>query len=132
MAAIFSKLVRNHKHEVQIFNKYYAVNRVCNKDISKLLPKNFYNHLSSHIIGFAKVRSFKLLTHLITEYAELEEEDVQYINWKTKEPISGKTLFEEFVKKIEWNQEALSVQKLYSPAQIVSMLYIKYQQMRAV
>ena len=35
-----------------------------------------------------------------------------------KEPISGKTLFEEFVKKIEWNQEAVAVQNPYSPAQI--------------
>ena len=40
-----------------------------------------------------------------------------------KEPISGKTLFEEFAKKIEWNQEAVSVQNPYSLAQIVSMAY---------
>ena len=40
-----------------------------------------------------------------------------------KEPISGKTLCEEFVKKIEWNQEAVAVQNPYSPAQIVSMAY---------
>ena len=35
-----------------------------------------------------------------------------------KEPISGETLFEEFVDKIEWNQEAVAVQNPYSPAQI--------------
>ena len=35
-----------------------------------------------------------------------------------KEPISGETLFEEFVEKIEWNQEAVAVQNPYSPAQI--------------
>ena len=40
-----------------------------------------------------------------------------------KEPISGETLFEEFVEKIEWNQEAVAVQNPYSPAQIVSMAY---------
>ena len=42
---------------------------------------------------------------------------------KMKEPISGETLFEEFVEKIEWNQESVAVQNPYSPAQIVSMAY---------
>ena len=32
-------------------------------------------------------------------------------------------MFKEFVKQIEWNQEAVSVQNLYSLAQIVSMDY---------
>ena len=45
------------------------------------------------------------MTHLISEYAELEEEDIQEIDRNIKEPISGKTLFEEFVEQIEWNQE---------------------------
>ena len=57
------------------------------------------------------------MTHLIYEYAELEEEDIQEINRKIKEPISGKTLFKEF------DQEAVAVQNPYFPAQIVSMAY---------
>ena len=60
---------------------------------------------------------------LVTEYAELEEEDVQDIYWKMKEPISGETLLEEFVDQIEWNQEALAVQNPFSLAHIVSMEY---------
>ena len=40
-----------------------------------------------------------MLTHLITKYAELEDEDVQDIDKKMKEPISGENLFEEFVEK---------------------------------
>ena len=40
-----------------------------------------------------------------------------------KEPISGKTLFEEFVEQIEWNKEAVAVQNLYKPAHIVSIVY---------
>ena len=63
------------------------------------------------------------MTHLITGYAEREEEDIQEIDRKIKEPISGKTLFKEFNKQIEWNQEAVAVQNPYSPAQIVSMAY---------
>ena len=101
-----------------MFNGYHTVDRACKKVIRKFIPEKLYKYLSSRIIGFAKVTSLKILTHLITEYAELEEEDVQDIDRKMKEPISGETLFEEFVKKIEWNQEAVAVQNPYSPAQI--------------
>ena len=38
-----------------------------------------------------------------------------------KEPISGKTLFEDFDEQVEWNEEALAVKNMYSPAQIISM-----------
>ena len=54
---------------------------------------------------------------------ELEEEDVQEIYQKTKEPISNETLFEEFVEQIEWNKEEVAMQNPYYPAQIVSMAY---------
>ena len=40
-----------------------------------------------------------------------------------KEPISGETLFKDFVEKIDWNQEVVAVQNPYSHAQIVSMAY---------
>ena len=48
---------------------------------------------------------------------------MQDIDWEMKEPISGETIFEDFVDKIEWNQEAVALQNQYSPAQIVSMAY---------
>ena len=99
-AVILSKLVRNHKHKVWLFNKYHAVDRSYKKDIRKLTPKKYYKSLPSRIIGFTKFTSLEILTHLITEYSELEDEDVQDIDWKMKEPISGETLFEEFVEKL--------------------------------
>ena len=99
-AAILSELVRTHKHEVRPLNEYNAVDRACKKVISKLILEKFYKSLSSHIIGFAEVTSLEILTHLISEYAELEEEDIQEIDQKIKEPISGETLFEDFVKKL--------------------------------
>ena len=40
-----------------------------------------------------------------------------------KEPLSGETLFEEFVEQIERNQGSVAVQNPYSPAPIVSMAY---------
>ena len=122
-AAIFSEFFIIHKHKVRLFNKYHTVDRSCKKVISNLIPEKFYKSLSSRIIGFAKVTSLKILTHLITKYAELEEEDVQDIDQKMKEPTSGETLFKEFVEKIEWNQEAVAMQNPYSPAQIVPMAY---------
>ena len=96
---------------------------MCKEVTSKLIQEKFYKSFSSRIIGFTKVTSLKIFTHLITEYAELEEEDVQDINQNMKEPISGETTFEEFVEKIEWNQEALAAQNPYSLAQIFSMPY---------
>ena len=50
-----------------------------------MTPEKFYKSLSISIIGFAKVTSLEILTHLITEYTELEEEDIQEIDWITKE-----------------------------------------------
>ena len=79
-AVIFSKLVGTHKHKVRLFNEYHEVNRACKKFISKLNPEKLYKSLSSRIISFTKVTSLEILTHLITEYAELEEEDVQDID----------------------------------------------------
>ena len=40
------------------------------------------------------------MMHLISEYAKLEEENIQEINRKIKEPISCETLFKEFVEKL--------------------------------
>ena len=70
---IFSELIRTHKNEVCLFNDYHTANRACKKVISKLIPEKIYKYLSSRIIGFAKITSLEILTHLITKYAELEE-----------------------------------------------------------
>ena len=83
-AAILSKLARTHKHRVRLFNDYHAVDRAGKKVISELIPEKFYKSLSSRIIGFAKVTSLEILTHLITKYAELEKEDLEDINLKMK------------------------------------------------
>ena len=99
-AAILSKLVRTHKHTVWLFNEYHAFDRAFKKVISKLVTEKYYKSLSSCIIGFAKGTSLQILTHLITKYAELEDEDVQDIDRKMKEHISDETLFEDFVEKL--------------------------------
>ena len=72
-AAILSEHVRTQKHKVRLFNEYHAVDHACKKVISKLIPEKFYKSLSRRIIGFTKVTGLDILTHLIYEYAELEE-----------------------------------------------------------
>ena len=119
-AVILSKLVRTHKHKFCLF---HAVNWAWKKVISQFIPDKYYNSLSSCIIGFTKVTSLQILTHLITEYTELEDDDIQEIDQKMKEPISGETIFEDFVKQNEWDQESVAVPNLYTPAQIVYMVY---------
>ena len=76
-AVILAELVRNHKHEVWLFNEYNAVDWARKRVISQLIPEKFYKSLSSQIIGFAKVTRLQILTHLIPEYAELEDKDIQ-------------------------------------------------------
>ena len=122
-AAILSAFIRTHKHELSLFNEFHAVDQACKKVISQLIPDKYYKLLSSWIIGLAKVTCFQILTHLITDYVELEDDDIQEMDRKMKEPISSETIFEQFIEKIEWNQEAVAVQNPYTPAQIVSMTY---------
>ena len=79
-AVIFSEIIRTHKQEFCLFNKYHTVDNTCKKVVSKLIPENSYKSLSSRIIGFTKVTSLEILTCLVTEYTELEEDDVQDID----------------------------------------------------
>ena len=66
-AAILSEPVRTHKHEVRLFNEYHAVDRAYKKVISKLISQKFYKSLLSRIIGYAKVTSLEIMTHLISK-----------------------------------------------------------------
>ena len=58
-----------------------------------MITDKYYKYLSICIIGFAKVISLQIFTHLITKYTKLEDEYVHEIDRKMKEPISGETLF---------------------------------------
>ena len=89
--------------------------------VSQLILFKIYKSLSSQNITFPKFICLQIFTHIITEYAELEDENIQEIYWRMKEPISGETIFEEFIEQIEWNQEVVVVQNQYMPYQIVSM-----------
>ena len=121
--AIFSELFRTHKHEVCLFDKYNAFDQTCKKFISQLIPEKLYKSLSSRIIGFPKVTCLQILNHLIIKYAELEDDYIQEINQRMKQPILRETIFEELIEKIEWNQEAVAVQNLYMLAHTVSMAF---------
>ena len=75
-----------------------AIKRV----IQRLIPAKFYESIASRLIGFSKVTSITILTHLITEYAELDDDTIQDIDDNMKTPINGEILFEEFLEQIEW------------------------------
>jgi len=120
-AADLSIIVRDHKNDVRVFNKYNAVDGVCKQVIHKLIPEKFYKSLASRLISFSKITCLQILTHLITEYAELDDDAIQDINKNMKTPINRETLFEEFVEQIEWNQEAVAVQNPHTPGKILSM-----------
>ena len=122
-AAVLSRVVRYHKHEVHSFNKYHAVDQACKNSVSQLISEKHYNYLLIIIIGLSKFTCLQILTHLITKYAELEYDDIQETDQRMKEPISGATIFEEFIDQIEFNQEAVAVKNPYTPAQIVSMAF---------
>ena len=66
-AAILSEIVRTHKQNVFLFNKYHTFDRACKKVITKFIPEKFHKSLLSHIIGFAKVTSLENISHLITK-----------------------------------------------------------------
>ena len=122
-AAVMAELVREHKNKIKQFQEYNAMDRACKNVISKLIPNKFYKSLASRLIGFSKITCLEILTHLITEYAELDDDAIQLIDSNMKNPINGETLFEDFIEQIEWNQEAVAVQNPYTPAQILSMAF---------
>ena len=64
-----------------------------------MILEKYYKSLLSQIIGLAKVTCLQILNHLITEYAELEDDDIQEIDQNMQDPISGKTIFEYFIEK---------------------------------
>jgi len=109
-ASVLAILVRDHKNNAWSFNEYHAVDKVCKKLIQKLIPEKFYKFIASCLIGLSKVTCLTTLIHLITEYAEFDDDTIQEIDKNMKIPINGETLFEEFVEKIERNQEAVPVQ----------------------
>jgi len=114
-------IVRDHKNDIHVFNKYHAVDKAVKRVIQRLIPEKFYKSLISRLIGFSKVTSLAILTHLISEYSELDDDTIQDIDKNMKITINGETLFEELIEQIKWNQEYVAVQNHYTLKQIVSM-----------
>ena len=97
--------MRDHKNDIHVFNEYHAVDKAIKRVIQRLIPENFYKSLASRLIEFSKVTSLAILIHLITEYAELDDDTIQDINKNMKTSITKETLSEGFVEQIERNQK---------------------------
>ena len=79
MAMILSELVVTHRTKF-FFILNITRSIVCKKVIRKLIPDKYYTSLSSHIIFFERVSSLQISTHLVTKYAELEDDDIKGID----------------------------------------------------
>ena len=75
-AAALSIIVWDHKNNVCVFNEYNAVDQACKQVTHKLIPEKLYKSLASRLIGFSKITCLQILTHLITEYAELNDDAI--------------------------------------------------------
>ena len=100
---VLAKVVREHKNKAKEFRKYNTMDRACKQVINKLVPKKFNKSLASRLIRFSKITCLDILTNLITEYAELDNDAIQLIDRNMEALITGETLFEDFIKQIEWN-----------------------------
>ena len=85
--AIFSELVRTHKHEVCLFNEYHTGDRACKKVISKSTREKFYKCLSIRIIGFLKSQVSKFLLTSSPRTLNLKNKTYKTSIRKMKDPI---------------------------------------------
>ena len=123
MAAILTKLIRTHNHEVYLFNKWHTGNGACKKVLSQLIPEKCYKSLSSRIIGFAKIHKssyFDSPCHQVRGTGRRWHPR----NWLENERADfRRDHIWRFYRKNECNQKAVAVQNPYTPPHIVSMAY---------
>ena len=76
-AAIIVIKTRAHVKELQIFDEYYNVDKVCKKMIFTLIPEAYYCSFKKKHTGFATVYCLTILTDLWTTYGTLQDYEVQ-------------------------------------------------------
>jgi len=96
---------KKHKTEKNEFIIYEAVNAAWKKILQHLVPPKCYESLGSRVTGFKRVSFLTIFSHILTEYGELEDHEIQAIDMKLKADMSGETIFEDLVDQIEDNVE---------------------------
>ena len=99
---------------MRVFNEYYSVNKACKKVIFTLIPEAYFRSFKNKYTGYANVECLEILTHLWTTYGVLSDFEVQENDLRMKQPITDKTLFEEFVEQIETAVVTVATQVPYT------------------
>ena len=67
---------RQYAANLKEFNVYIAVDANLKKQLIKAVPDTFINELSDELLGYAKTTTLTLLTHLISTYGTVTDEDL--------------------------------------------------------
>ena len=123
IAEFVLELFQNHAENLRSWKEYNDVDRAIKRVIKIIVPEVYFWTLQDRCTGYVTVRSLEILTQLHVTYGMIEDEYIQAIDTELKATTNGETHFEDFVAHIEYNQEAVATQKLYTTGQTLSIIY---------
>ena len=112
-AAVIGTLTRKYTKDLRVFNKYHSVDKACKNVLFTLVPEAYFLSFKNKYTGYANVTCLEIFTHLWTTYGVLQDFEVQENELRMKQPITDKTLFEDFVEQIETAVDAVATQVSY-------------------
>ena len=101
----------------------YSVDKACKKFLFTPIPEAHFRSFKNKYTGYVNVECPDILSHLWTTYGVLQDFEVQENDLRMKQPITAKTLFEEFVEHIETAVDAVATQVPYTRQHIVSIAF---------
>ena len=107
-------LIQTHTEKLRVWQEYKAVDRAIKRVIKTILPKVYFWTLQNRHTRCETTSILYFLIHLHATYDMLKDEYIQAIDTEMKAPINGETHFEYLVTQIEYNQEAVATQNLYT------------------
>ena len=76
-AAVMGTLTRKHPENMQVFNKYYSVDKACKKVLFSIIPEAYFRSFKKKYTRYANVKCLDILSHLWTTYGVLQDFEVQ-------------------------------------------------------
>ena len=87
-------IMQLHANELQDFNQYHAVDKALKQLLLAACPQIFLNKLQHPTLGFARVSTLAMMTHLWTTYGQITPGDILSNNqemtkicWRPPKPI---------------------------------------------
>ena len=121
MLAVIAPLTREHTENIRTWKTYIDTYKACKQKLLGLVPEVYYHTLKKNYTAYAGITYLTLITHLHSEYGRLTSQDIDDIDKRMKIPITGETEFETFVQQIEYGQEAVALQNLYTDSQTLNI-----------